>query len=279
MNKNSDKKIEQSDWLANSKQFARIPLEILSADLTKRELELFILLASISPKNGCLGNFSKGQKTYAEMLGWFNKGKPHNGHVSETLEKLRQKKLVTTKSRAGLNASLDYYLHLPDELKCRPVTDKKTPEYLAEVKLKRQNAKAKLEAKLLAQALEPVHFEKEGMYGFDDFPEDYLESIETERFTDDENYDYQTEDTDIEFLDSSALETSVATDVPNDLDKPRKTKIDEMLEELADDVRLRVESRLKLEAPNFSEMMAYQKLNLFVRIRREEINQAPIRSF
>lgn len=130
----------QADWVSQSKHFARIPLEILSANLTLNELELFIALASFAQRNGNLGHFTKCQKTLGEVLGWINKGtgEGNNKRVSDTLATLKTKGLVTTKKRPGNNRGIDYQLHLPSELELRPTLDRSTPEYLALAEAKRQ---------------------------------------------------------------------------------------------------------------------------------------------
>ena len=130
----------QTDWVSQSQHFARIPLEILSANLTLNELELFIALASFAQRNGNLGHFTKCQKTLGEVLGWINKGtgEGNNKRVSDTLATLKTKGLVTTKKRPGNNRGIDYQLHLPSELELRPTLDRSTPEYLALAEAKRQ---------------------------------------------------------------------------------------------------------------------------------------------
>lgn len=140
---------QQTDWVSTSKHFARIPLEILSADLTLNELKLFIALASFAQRDGSLGDFTRCQKTLGEVIGWIDNATQEGdkNRVYEALKKLKAKKLVTAEKRPGINAGLDYKLYLPPELELRPTINRKSPEYLALAAKKRQAVKDVYKAK------------------------------------------------------------------------------------------------------------------------------------
>lgn len=136
------------DWVnanGNTEPFARFPVQILSLDLTKIQLEVFLFLSSKAGRDGRVRSaFPFSLAHIAEALDKFEnrkKGIPNSKVISDAVHALEAHGLLII-SNSGINNCNDYVLTLPRGLKSRPISDRRrTPEYLAGQAAKRQAAR------------------------------------------------------------------------------------------------------------------------------------------
>lgn len=132
-----DQKTVVEDWTTGTIRFARLPLEVLRMGLTLNQLKVFLVIASYANRDGSTGTFSPCQDTVAEVLNWFSNNEPDRNKVSKNLQPLLALEIVKAKPSPGINQKYHYFLNMPKDIKI-DLTNRSSPEYLAQAKAKRQ---------------------------------------------------------------------------------------------------------------------------------------------
>lgn len=275
----TDQKTVVEDWTFGTIRFARLPLEVLRLGLTLNQLKVFLVIASYASRDGSTGTFSPCQDTIAEVLNWFTNNEPDRNKVSKNLQALLALEIVKAKPSPGINQKYHYFLNMPKDIKI-DLTNRSTPEYLAQAKAKRQEVlenykKAKKEKQLqIKQRLAQLTADS-------DFPETQAYSEHDELFehvlTDEETqvlhqlHDGELPTVDVTDFDDNALKDVSSANQATDFKFNLQEKLDSLPSQLRDLVMTKIEQEMfSFKVRNqSSQSMRFERIVLLEREKLE----------
>jgi hypothetical protein len=247
-----------SDWLSVAR-FARFPLEVLSLDLTKNQLQVFLVILSYAGRNGYCGSHSPSQETIAEILGWYlHKVTPNDGLVNSKCAELKELGLLSWTTKNGVDPRNIYTIHLPESAKLRPTTDRTTAEYLAGAEQRRQAKKEAYKEKN-KKKLENIATVMDINFPISDTVEGF-DSLSDSDFN-----------MAIDFMNESIGNQNLNSEISNTVRESDEAKVHRLINEIQDEyLRDMIQLSITKDYRDFSTYPGYDQLRIFKKIHTTE---------